>query len=155
MQANGFVRKLVRHFVSSTVSYKCLNGMAVVTIRFQLMSKESSLFLFFMLFNSFSAKGNIEVFCKQCRFRWVSSWRAVSPEISIVCLLFMKIVQVLIKWEIETPDFKHGRVYFKQFGAERVKSLLLFKHYIGYITDFSRYLPELPALLTTTLIHQP
>ena len=22
---------------------------------------------------------------------------------------------------METPDFEHGRVYFKQFGAERVK----------------------------------
>ena len=23
---------------------------------------------------------------------------------------------------METPDFEHGRVYFKQFGAERVKT---------------------------------
>ena len=22
---------------------------------------------------------------------------------------------------MDTPDFEHGRVYFKQFGAERVK----------------------------------
>ena len=23
---------------------------------------------------------------------------------------------------MDTPDFKHGRVYFKQFGAERVNT---------------------------------
>ena len=26
--------------------------------------------------------------------------------------------------EMETPDFEHGRVYFKQFGAERVEKLV-------------------------------
>ena len=26
--------------------------------------------------------------------------------------------------EMDTPDFEHGRVYFKQFGAERVNKLL-------------------------------
>ena len=25
---------------------------------------------------------------------------------------------------METPDFEHGRVYFKQFGAERVKIII-------------------------------
>ena len=29
---------------------------------------------------------------------------------------------------METPDFVHGRVYFKQFGAERVKILCLRKN---------------------------
>ena len=26
---------------------------------------------------------------------------------------------------MDTPDFEHGRVYFKQFGAERVKLFIL------------------------------
>ena len=29
---------------------------------------------------------------------------------------------------MDTPDFEHGRVYFKQFGAERVKSICELKH---------------------------
>ena len=27
--------------------------------------------------------------------------------------------------KIESPEFEHGRVYFKQFGAERVNALLI------------------------------
>ena len=30
--------------------------------------------------------------------------------------------QNCITWEKETPEFEHGRVYFKQFGAERVNT---------------------------------
>ena len=26
---------------------------------------------------------------------------------------------------MEAPDFEHGRVYFKQFGAERVKKMFV------------------------------
>ena len=74
----------------------------------------------FYVFNSFTAKDKF--FCKQYWFRRVSSWRAVSPEISIVCLLVIKIVQHCITWEMETPDFEQWRVYFKQFGAERVNN---------------------------------
>ena len=43
-----------------------------------------------------------------------------SPEISIVWLLVIKIVQTFITWEMERPAFEHGIGYFKQFGAERV-----------------------------------
>ena len=32
---------------------------------------------------------------------------------------------------METPDFEHGRVYFKQFGAERVA-------YNGITTSFTK-----------------
>ena len=36
---------------------------------------------------------------------------------------------------METPDFKHGRVYFKQFGAERVKLNKVKKNY-GVVFSF-------------------
>ena len=72
-----------------------------------------------LIFNSFSAKGNIQVFANN-----TDSLRADSPEISIVCLLVIKIVQTVITWEMEMPDFEHGRVYFKQFGAKRFKDYL-------------------------------
>ena len=32
-----------------------------------------------------------------------------------------KLSKIVLYEKMETPDFEHGRVYFKQFGAERVK----------------------------------
>ena len=76
-----------------------------------------------MCFNSFSAKGNIEVFANNAD-SGESAQRAVSPEISIVCILVIKIFKTPITREMKTPNFKHGRVYFKQFGTGRVKGRL-------------------------------
>ena len=51
---------------------------------------------FIGMFNSFSAKGNIEVFANNTDSGESARKRAVSPEISIVCLLVIKTDQTLI-----------------------------------------------------------
>ena len=43
-----------------------------------------------------------------------------------------------MEWEIKKTDFKHGRIYFKQFGAERVKLLISSKH-TEIVTVFRKY----------------
>ena len=42
-----------------------------------------------------------------------------------------------INWEMDTPDLEHGRVYFKQFGAERVKWKLCCSSDIEFLIVYS------------------
>ena len=58
----------------------------------------------------------INGFCKQCRFRWFCSWRAVSPEICIVCHLTSNSTKFHDGRWMEWSNIQHGRVDFVKFG---------------------------------------
>ena len=75
------------------------------------------------LFNSFSAKGNIELFANN-----TDSGESARSELShlksaLFGCEFIKLFQKSYNMKIESSEFEHGRVYFKQFGAERVKGV--------------------------------
>ena len=40
---------------------------------------------------------------------------------------------------MDTPDFEHGRVYFKQFGAERVKDGTVSTDEFVYYNDLFQF----------------
>ena len=63
----------------------------------------------------------IKGFCKQCRFWWDSSSRAVFPEIYSVCHLDIKIYQVS-RWtkKKEVYNSQLGRLDFVKFDSERI-----------------------------------
>ena len=69
--------------------------------------------------NSFRAKGNIEVFANNADTS--ESARDELTHLNLHCLSFSyHNSPKLLLHERWTPDFEHGRIYFKQFGAERV-----------------------------------
>ena len=78
---------------------------------------------FFManiIFNSFSAKGNIEFFLQTMQIH-VSQLVTSCLTCNQHCSRFSyKHIPKLLHEQIESANFEHGRVHFKQFGAERV-----------------------------------
>ena len=82
------------------------------------MSSWYDLSLTMLFINSFSAKGNIQVFATN-----TDSGESAHNKLSHLKSALFAFVQNCITWEMDTPDFEQGRVYFKQFGAERVKNI--------------------------------
>ena len=76
------------------------------------------------MLNRFSAKGNIELSENN-----TDSGESARNELShlksaLFGLWLSKYSKHIKAYIIELPDFEHRRVYFKQFGAERVKRIL-------------------------------
>ena len=70
---------------------------------------------------SFSAKGNIELFANN-----TDSGDSARNELShlksaLFALWLFKYSKTIKAYTIGSPEFEYGGVYFKQFGAERVK----------------------------------
>ena len=92
-------------------------------------------------FNSFSAKGNLELFANN-----TDSGESARNELShLQSALFAswlsKYSKTIKAYTIESPDFEHGRVYFKQFGAERVNN-----NPFGLTVQFGYYITEITYL---------
>ena len=79
------------------------------------------------LFNSISANGNIEIFPNNTDAN-EKTHNELSDLKSALSISDIQLSKTLITLEMERPDFEHGRVYLKQFGAERVKKYETFSY---------------------------
>ena len=81
-------------------------------------------------FNSFSATGNVEVFANNADSGESARHELSHLESALFAFQLPEKSNTFINGEKDTPNFEHGRIYFKQFDAERVNENNFIKIYI-------------------------